>query len=77
MQVSLNAANVIPGLVEMSLDIRDLSSQHIDNLMEQLRLNIEGSPLTLKRKSSCIPVYTTNLFWLNRQQQQLLRFART
>lgn len=41
MQVSPNAANVIPGLVEMSLDIRDLSSQHIDNLMEQLRLNIE------------------------------------
>lgn len=42
MQVSPNAANVIPGLVEMSLDIRDLSSQHIDNLMEQLRLNIEA-----------------------------------
>jgi len=65
MQVSPNA-NVIPGLVEMSLDIRDLSSQHIDNLMEQLRLNIEVIALTLKRKSSCIPVYTTNLLWLNR-----------
>lgn len=42
MEVSPNAANVIPGLVEMSLDIRDLSSLHIDNLMEQLRLNIEA-----------------------------------
>ena len=42
MDVSPNTANVIPGLVEMSLDIRDLSSQHIDNLMEQLRLQIEA-----------------------------------
>ena len=42
MEVSPNAANVIPGLVEMSLDIRDLSSLHIDNLMEQLRLNMEA-----------------------------------
>lgn len=42
MDVSPNAANVIPGLVEMSLDIRDLSSLHIDNLMEQLQLNIEA-----------------------------------
>ena len=42
MEVSPNAANVIPGLVEMSLDIRDLSSAHIDNLIEQLRLNIEA-----------------------------------
>ena len=42
MEVSPNAANVIPGLVEMSLDIRDLSSVHIDNLIEQLQLNIEA-----------------------------------
>ena len=42
MEVSPNAANVIPGFVEMSLDIRDLSNLHIDNLIEQLRLNIEA-----------------------------------
>lgn len=42
MEVSPNAANVIPGSVEMSLDIRDLSNLHIDNLMEQLQLNIEA-----------------------------------
>lgn len=42
MQVSPNAANVIPGFVEMSLDIRDLSSLHIDNLMEQLRLQLDA-----------------------------------
>ena len=41
-QISPNAANVIPGFVEMSLDIRDLSSMHIDNLMEQLRLQMHA-----------------------------------
>ena len=41
MQVSPNAANVIPGLVEMSLDIRDLSNSHIDNLLEQLQLELK------------------------------------
>lgn len=42
LEVSPNAANVIPGLVEMSLDIRDLSSQHIDQLMKQLQLQIDA-----------------------------------
>jgi len=42
MDVLPNVANVIPGLVEMSLDIRDLSKAHIDNLIEQLRLNLEA-----------------------------------
>ena len=41
MQVSPNAANVVPGLVEMSLDLRDLSSLHIDRLLDQLRLHLE------------------------------------
>lgn len=36
-----NAANVVPGEVEMSLDIRDLSDLHIDSLLNQLRLNLE------------------------------------
>jgi N-carbamoyl-L-amino-acid hydrolase len=42
MEVLPNAANVIPGLVKMSLDIRDLSSQHLDNLMAQLQAEIEA-----------------------------------
>lgn len=42
MAVSPNAANVIPGIVEMSLDIRDLSSLHIDSLMAQLQLHLEA-----------------------------------
>ena len=42
MQVLPNAANVVPGWVEMSLDIRDLSSLHIDSLLEQLRIHLEN-----------------------------------
>jgi len=41
MEVLPNAANVVPGWVEMSLDIRDLSSLHIDSLLEQLRIHLE------------------------------------
>jgi len=32
-----NAANIVPGRVEMSLDIRDLSQTHVDNLMQHLQ----------------------------------------
>ncbi len=42
MDVFPNAANVIPGRVEMTLDIRDLSSRHIDKLMEQLRQHLNA-----------------------------------
>ena len=41
MEVKPNAANVVPGWVEMSLDIRDLSSLHIDRLLEQLHTHLE------------------------------------
>ena len=41
MQVQPNAANVVPGWVEMSLDIRDLSDLHIDRLLEQLHAHLE------------------------------------
>lgn len=41
MEVLPNAANVVPGWVEMSLDIRDLSSLHIDSLLEQLSIHFE------------------------------------
>ncbi|MDR9403906.1 MAG: Zn-dependent hydrolase [Halothece sp. Uz-M2-17] len=32
-----NTVNAVPGLVEMSLDIRDLSSNHLDQLLAQVR----------------------------------------
>jgi beta-ureidopropionase / N-carbamoyl-L-amino-acid hydrolase len=41
MEVYPNAANVVPGWVEMSLDIRDLSNLHIDSLINQLKLHLE------------------------------------
>jgi N-carbamoyl-L-amino-acid hydrolase len=41
MEVLPNAANVVPGWVEMSLDIRDLSSLHINSLLKQLRIHLE------------------------------------
>jgi beta-ureidopropionase / N-carbamoyl-L-amino-acid hydrolase len=40
MKIRPNAVNVIPGWVEMSLDIRDLSSDRLDWLMEQLQQTI-------------------------------------
>lgn len=45
-EVLPNAANVVPGWVEMSLDIRDLSSKHIDSLLEQLRIYLEEIAVT-------------------------------
>lgn len=36
MQVYPNAANTVPGLVEMKLDVRDLSNDRIDELLRQL-----------------------------------------
>lgn len=42
MQVWPNAVNVIPGRVEMSLDLRDLSNQHLDWLWTQLQDRIEA-----------------------------------
>jgi N-carbamoyl-L-amino-acid hydrolase len=46
MQVLPNAANVVPGWVEMSLDIRDLSNLHIESLLEQLRTHLEEIAVT-------------------------------
>jgi beta-ureidopropionase / N-carbamoyl-L-amino-acid hydrolase len=42
MQVAPNAMNSIPGYVELSLDIRDLSDSHLDQLMAQLRQDVEA-----------------------------------
>jgi N-carbamoyl-L-amino-acid hydrolase len=38
--ISPNAANIIPGRVEMEADIRDLSEPHIENLIAQLQEKI-------------------------------------
>lgn len=57
MEVLPNAANVVPGLVEMSLDIRDLSSLHIESLLKQLRTHLEEIAVatnTQIRLNSCL-----------------------
>ncbi|MDB9313812.1 Zn-dependent hydrolase [Spirulina sp. CS-785/01] len=41
LQVYPNAVNVVPGKVEMSLDIRDLSSLHIERLLQQLEVQLQ------------------------------------
>jgi beta-ureidopropionase / N-carbamoyl-L-amino-acid hydrolase len=37
LNVSPNAANIVPGRVDMVLDIRDLSQDHVDQLVKQLQ----------------------------------------
>lgn len=57
MELLPNAANVVPGWVEMSLDIRDLSSLHLDNLLQQLRSHLEEIDVetnTQIRLNSCL-----------------------
>ncbi|GAB4525276.1 MAG: Zn-dependent hydrolase [Pleurocapsa sp.] len=57
MEVKPNAANVVPGWVEMSLDLRDLSSLHIDNLLNQLGTHLEEIAVatnTQIRLNSCL-----------------------
>ncbi|NEO27111.1 MAG: Zn-dependent hydrolase [Kamptonema sp. SIO4C4] len=41
LQVYPNAVNVVPGKVEMSLDIRDLSNLHIEKLLQQLEVHLQ------------------------------------
>ena len=55
MEVLPNAANVVPGWVEMSLDIRDLSSLHIDRLLEQLHSHLEEIAIATKTQISLHP----------------------
>ena len=57
MEVLPNAANVVPGWVEMSLDIRDLSNLHIESLLQQLRTHLEEIAVatnTQIRLNSCL-----------------------
>ncbi len=55
MEVLPNAANVVPGWVEMSLDIRDLSSLHIDSLLQQLRIHLEEIAVATNTQIRLIP----------------------
>lgn len=56
MKVSPNAPNTIPALVEMSLDIRDLSDQKLDSLIELLEKDLKAIAATTQTKISLQPV---------------------
>jgi beta-ureidopropionase / N-carbamoyl-L-amino-acid hydrolase len=55
MQVSPNAANTVPGMVEMKLDVRDLSNQRIDELLAQLRQEMDAIAFSTKTQISLEP----------------------
>jgi N-carbamoyl-L-amino-acid hydrolase len=64
-QVWPNAANIVPGYVEMTVDIRDLSQTTIDHLVAQLRRKIETiavstrTRITIERMLSVQPTLAT------------------
>jgi len=64
-QVWPNAANIVPGYVEMTVDIRDLSQTTIDHLVAQLRRKIETiavstrTRITIERMLSVQPTPAT------------------
>ncbi|MGJ3248354.1 MAG: Zn-dependent hydrolase [Elainellaceae cyanobacterium] len=41
LNVSPNAANIVPGQVDLSLDMRDLSQEHVDNLVADLKQRLK------------------------------------
>ncbi|MEB3312219.1 MAG: Zn-dependent hydrolase [Snowella sp.] len=64
-QVWPNAANIVPGYVEMTVDIRDLSQQTVDHLVAQLQRKIESitvstrTKITIERMLSVQPTLAT------------------
>ncbi len=50
-----NAANVIPGRVDLSLDIRDLSDAHLDDLMQQLQQEMAAIAATTQTQIQLHP----------------------
>jgi N-carbamoyl-L-amino-acid hydrolase len=55
MLVSPNAPNTIPAFVEMSLDIRDLSDQTLDTLIESLECDLKNIAATTQTQISLQP----------------------
>ncbi len=54
-----NAANVVPGRVEMSLDMRDLSAFHLDSLIEQVMQRATDIAEQTKTKIEIQPMLKT------------------
>lgn len=58
-QVFPNAPNIIPGLVKMTVDIRDLDRQTIDHLVEQLKTQLEQISSTTETQITLEPLLNT------------------
>jgi len=56
MKVSPNAPNTIPAFVEMSLDIRDLNDQKLDDLIESLKSDLESIAATTQTQIDLEPI---------------------
>jgi N-carbamoyl-L-amino-acid hydrolase len=55
-QVWPNTANVIPGRVELSVDIRDLSQTKVDNLVAQLKQQLEAIATATRTEITITPI---------------------
>jgi N-carbamoyl-L-amino-acid hydrolase len=56
LQVWPNAANIVPGFVEMTVDIRDLSQQTIEHLVAHLERKIETIAVATRTKIRMEPI---------------------
>jgi len=56
LKVRPNAPNTIPAFVEMSLDIRDLSDQHLDQLMAALQADLAAIAESTQTQISLQPI---------------------
>ncbi|MBL1176618.1 Zn-dependent hydrolase [Pantanalinema sp. GBBB05] len=56
LEVSPNAVNIIPGKVELSVDLRDLSSACLNDMMQQLKMAIEQIATTTQTTITTTPL---------------------
>ncbi|WP_448560467.1 allantoate amidohydrolase [Trichothermofontia sp.] len=60
LNVSPNAANVIPGKVDLSVDIRDLSNAHLDELVATLRQQVDAIAAQTRTQITLTPGLKTD-----------------
>jgi len=60
LQVWPNAANIVPGRVEMTLDMRDLSHDVIDHMRAHLQRKIENIAVATRTRISLDPVFVVD-----------------
>ena len=56
LNVSPNAANIVPGQVELTIDMRDLSRPHLDQLIKQLDSQLQAIAHTSQTEITLTPI---------------------